>query len=132
MVLNTGPLDWESIEVVETFDIAQKSEVPLRTFSVNVTTSAGNCEFGHVYCRNQKLHILRNVKCFDDLYETFMPFFTILEGEIKKALDPNFLLIQVFYKSLGSNRFNSNPDRNLLKDHNAITCYTHKFSSYPK
>ena len=30
----------------------KKWSFPLRISSVNVTKSAGNCGFGHIYCRN--------------------------------------------------------------------------------
>ena len=45
------------------FTLHKKWSFPLRIFSVNVTKSEGNCEFGHIYWRNLKWKTSFSVQC---------------------------------------------------------------------
>ena len=47
-----GSTDWFGFSLLELHALHKKWNFTLRISSVNVTKSAGNCGFGHIYWRN--------------------------------------------------------------------------------
>ena len=69
--------NWETSFIRDTrVTLYKKWSFPLRIFSVNVTKSAGNCGFGHIYWRNPpwKTSFCVQCSCLDDLHIFYMPY----------------------------------------------------------
>ena len=56
-------LCWRLLKSRKSLTVTAQKSFPLRISSVNVTKSAGNCGFGHIYQRNPEWKILYFVQC---------------------------------------------------------------------
>ena len=76
-------LSWLTLQHGNSTD--RKWNFPLRISSVNLTKSAGNCRFGHIYCRNPSWNISFFVQCRCLFHNIWHSWRCLLETFLRKG-----------------------------------------------